>query len=43
MKNPSEFASEPICLFASLPDTWETMDNRVVEGPGLLNIEIVII
>ena len=31
MKNPAEFAGEPVCLFASLPDTWETMDNRVAE------------
>ncbi len=22
MKNPGEFAGEPVCLFASLPDTW---------------------
>lgn len=33
MKNPHEFESDPFCLFASLPDTWETMDNRVAEGP----------
>ena len=36
MKNPSEFAGDPICLFASLPDTWETMDNRVAEGPWVI-------
>ena len=36
MKNPAEFAGEPVCLFASLPDTWETMDNRVAEGPWVM-------
>lgn len=36
MKNPAEFESEPFCLFASLPDTWETMDNRVAEGPWVI-------
>lgn len=36
MKNPAEFSGEPVCLFASLPDTWETMDNRVAEGPWVL-------
>lgn len=36
MKNPAEFVGEPVCLFASLPDTWETMDNRVVEGPWVM-------
>ena len=36
MKNPLEFSSEPICLFSSLPDTWETMDNRVAEGPWVI-------
>ncbi|WP_280749736.1 MULTISPECIES: family 43 glycosylhydrolase [unclassified Parabacteroides] len=36
MKNPAEFAGEPVCLFASLPDTWETMDNRVAEGPWVI-------
>lgn len=36
MKNPAEFSGEPVCLFASLPDTWETMDNRVVEGPWVM-------
>ena len=39
MKNPAEFAGEPVCLFASLPDTWETMDNRVAEGPWVRNTE----
>ena len=34
MKNPAEFAGEPVCLFASLPDTWETMDNRVQRDLG---------
>ncbi len=36
MKNPAQFDGEPVCLFASLPDTWETMDNRVAEGPWVL-------
>lgn len=36
MKSPSEFAGEPVCLFASLPNTWETMDNRVAEGPWVI-------
>lgn len=36
MKNPSAFAGEPVCQFASLPDTWETMDNRVAEGPWVM-------
>lgn len=36
MKNPSEFAGEPVCQFASLPATWETMDNRVAEGPWVI-------
>lgn len=36
MKNPAEFAGEPVCQFASLPNTWETMDNRVVEGPWVI-------
>lgn len=36
MKNPAEFDGEPVCQFASLPDTWETMDNRVAEGPWVM-------
>lgn len=36
LKNPAEFAGEPVCLFASLPDTWETMDSRVAEGPWVI-------
>lgn len=36
MKNPAEFAGDPVCMFASLPDTWETMDNRVAEGPWVM-------
>lgn len=36
MKNSAEFAGEPVCQFASLPDTWETMDNRVAEGPWVM-------
>ncbi|MEA4885894.1 MAG: family 43 glycosylhydrolase [Bacteroides graminisolvens] len=36
MKNPSQFAGDPVCLFASLPNTWETIDNRVAEGPWVI-------
>lgn len=36
LKNPAEFAGEPVCMFASLPDTWETMDSRVAEGPWVI-------
>lgn len=36
MKSPAEFSGEPVCQFASLPDTWETMDNRVAEGPWVM-------
>lgn len=36
MKSPAEFDGEPVCMFASLPDTWETMDNRVAEGPWVI-------
>lgn len=36
MGNPSKFSGEPRCLFSSLPDTWETMDNRVAEGPWVI-------
>ena len=36
MKNPAELDGEPVCQFASLPDTWETMDNRVAEGPWVM-------
>lgn len=36
MKSPSAFAGEPVCQFASLPATWETLDNRVAEGPWVI-------
>lgn len=36
MKSPAEFSGEPVCQFASLPDTWETMDNCVAEGPWVM-------
>ena len=36
MKNPGEFSGEPVCLFSSLPDTWERMDNKVAEGPWVM-------
>lgn len=36
MKDPWTFAGEPVALFASLPRTWETRDNRVAEGPWVI-------
>ncbi|MFC4872149.1 family 43 glycosylhydrolase [Negadavirga shengliensis] len=33
MQDPWTFSGDPTYLFASLPNTWETMDNRVAEGP----------
>lgn len=33
MKDPWTFSAGPTYLFASLPNTWETLDNRVAEGP----------
>lgn len=36
MKNPAEFESDPIYIFASQPNSWETMDNRVIEGPWVM-------
>lgn len=36
MKNPATFEGEPKYLFASLPNTWETADNRVEEGPWVM-------
>ncbi|MDR0748881.1 MAG: family 43 glycosylhydrolase [Tannerellaceae bacterium] len=36
MKDPSTFAGEAIYQFASLPGTWETIDNRVAEGPWVI-------
>lgn len=36
MKNLREFSGDPVCQFASLPGTWETMDNRVAEGPWVI-------
>lgn len=36
MKNPSTFGGAPVYQFASLPQTWETMDNRVAEGPWVI-------
>jgi len=36
MKDPSTFSGDPTYIFASLPNTWETMDNRVAEGPWVL-------
>ncbi len=36
MKDAYQFAEAPQYLFASLPGTWETMDNRVAEGPWVI-------
>ena len=36
MKNPAEFAGDPVMMFSSQPGTWETMDNRVAEGPWVI-------
>lgn len=36
MKDAYSFAGHPVYQFASLPGTWETMDNRVAEGPWVM-------
>ena len=36
MDSPYTFNGEPVCLFSALPDTWETMDNRITEGPFVI-------
>jgi hypothetical protein len=36
MKDPGTFSGPPVYQFASLPNTWETMDNRVAEGPWVI-------
>lgn len=36
MKDPYTFSGHPLYQFASLPQTWETMDNRVAEGPWVM-------
>jgi GH43 family beta-xylosidase len=36
MKDPWTFSGEPMYLFSSLPNTWETLDNRVEEGPWVI-------
>ncbi|HYH56264.1 MAG TPA: family 43 glycosylhydrolase, partial [Anseongella sp.] len=36
MKDPATFSGDPRYLFASLPGTWETLDNRVAEGPWVI-------
>lgn len=33
MKDPGSFSGDPHDVFASLPDSWETLDNKVAEGP----------
>lgn len=36
MKNPMVFDSHPISLISALPNTWESLDNKVVEGPWVI-------
>lgn len=36
MASPDSLLGEPKYLFASLPNTWETRDNRVEEGPWVM-------
>ncbi len=36
MKDPWTFSGEPKYVFSSLPNTWETLDNRVEEGPWVI-------
>lgn len=39
MKNYREFDNEFLCQFASLPNTWERMDNAVAEGPWVMKYQ----
>ena len=36
MKDPQTFDGEPKYIFASHPGNWETLDNRVIEGPWVI-------
>lgn len=36
MSSPDTLKDKPIYLFSSLPNTWETRDNRVEEGPWVI-------
>lgn len=36
MKDPWTFSGAPTYLFSTLPDTWETLDNKVAEGPWVI-------
>lgn len=36
MKDPYTFEGEPRYIFASQPGNWETLDNRVEEGPWVI-------
>lgn len=36
MKDPFSFAGDPHYLISSLPNSWETMDHRVAEGPWVI-------
>ena len=36
MKSDFTFAGDAVCQFSSQPGTWETLDNRVAEGPFVI-------
>ena len=36
MKDPYTFEGEPKYIFASQPGNWETIDNKVIEGPWVI-------
>lgn len=36
MSDPYTFNGNPVYQFAALPDTWETLDNKVAEGPWVM-------
>ena len=36
MKDPATFAGEAQYVFSSQPNSWETVDNRVAEGPWVI-------
>ena len=36
MKDPYSFEGEPKYIFASQPGNWETLDNKVIEGPWVI-------
>lgn len=36
MSEHGTFSGDPVLMFSSQPGTWETMDNRVAEGPWVI-------